>query len=290
VSGWRRLRPALRERARALSRISHRGENCGRGTALAVALLATALAASTGTAEAGARAAPEAATAGAVTQPPPVPPAAAPSRPADTARRQDASRQPPAPPSDRVVEVLRLDCANRLGRREVTLFGNGTIRLRDGPIGKEWMGLAELDPDELKGTLRRLGQEDLSDAADLPRGVAGDWVEKCDLVLDLPGQKRQKFFYGHYDTLPLALFHVQGIAEELAAKVMVLRDAERLPEHYEPRLDDVLKRADGARFRVVNFTSDRKGVELEGIDQPLYLIVRKEQMRMEFVALVSRAK
>jgi hypothetical protein len=195
-----------------------------------------------------------------------------------------------AVPSNRSIEVLRLDCASRLGRREVTLFGNGTIRLRDGPIGKEWMGLAELGPDELQGTLRRLGEEDLSDASHLPQGVVGEWVEKCDLALALPGGKRQKFFYGRYDTLPLSLFRVQRVAEELAAKVALLRDVEVLPEHYEPRLGDVLKRTDGMRYRVVNFTSDRKGIELDGLDQPLHLIVLKEQMRMEFVGIVSRER
>jgi hypothetical protein len=192
--------------------------------------------------------------------------------------------------SDRSIEVLRFDCASRLGRREVTLFGNGTIRLRDGPIGKEWMGLAELGPDELQGTLRRLGEEDLSDASHLPEGVVGDWVEKCDLVLALPGRKRQKFFYGRYDTLPLSLSRVQRVAEELAAKVAMLRDVEQLPERYEPRLGDVLKRTDGMRYRVANFTSDRKGIELDGLDQPLHLIVLKEQMRMEFVGIVSRER
>ncbi len=201
-----------------------------------------------------------------------------------------ATGQPAAPPSDRVTEVLRFDCANQLGRREVTLFGNGTIRLRDGPLGKEWMGLAELAPDELQGTLRRLAAEDLSDASHAPQGVVGDWIEKCDLVLELPGRKRQKFFFGHYDTLPLALHNVQLVAEELAARVAVLRDAVQLPERYEPRLGDVLKRTDGTRFRVVEFTSDRKGVELDGLDQPLHLLVLKEQMRMEFVALVSRER
>jgi hypothetical protein len=195
-----------------------------------------------------------------------------------------------AVPSNRSIEVLRLDCASRLGRREVTLFGNGTIRLRDGPIGKEWMGLAELGPDELQGTLRRLGEEDLSDASHLPQGVVGEWVEKCDLALALPGGKRQKFFYGRYDTLPLALYRVQRVAEELADKVALLRDVEVLPEHYEPRLGDVLKRTDGMRYRVVNFTSDRKGIELDGLDQPLHLIVLKEQMRMEFVGIVSRER
>jgi len=197
---------------------------------------------------------------------------------------------PGAAPSNRSIEVLRLDCASRLGRREVTLFGNGTIRLRDGPIGKEWMGLAELGQDELQGTLRRLGEEDLADASHLPEGVVGEWIEKCDLVLELPGHKRQKFFYGRYDTLPLSLSRVQRVAEELAAKVVLLRDVETLPERYEPRLGDVLKRTDGMRYRVVNFTSDRKGVELDGIDQHLHLIVLKEQMRMEFVGIVSRER
>jgi hypothetical protein len=195
-----------------------------------------------------------------------------------------------AAPSNRSLEVLRLDCASRLGRREVTLFGNGTIRLRDGPIGKEWMGLAELGPEELQGTLRRLGEEDLSDASHLPQGVVGEWIEKCDLALALPGGKRQKFFYGRYDTLPLGLYRVQRVAEELADKVALLRDVEVLPEHYEPRLGDVLKRTDGMRYRVANFTSDRKGVELDGLDQPLHLIVLKEQMRMEFVGIVSRER
>ena len=47
---------------------------------------------------------------------------------------------------------------------------------------------------------------------------------------------------------------------------------------------------DGNRFRVVNFTSDRKGIELDGLDQPLHLVVLKEQMRMEFVAILSRER
>jgi hypothetical protein len=80
------------------------------------------------------------------------------------------------------------------------------------------------------------------------------------------------------------------VAEELADKVALLRDVEALPEHYEPRLGDVLKRTDGMRYRVANFTSDRKGIELDGLDQPLHLIVLKEQMRMEFVGIVSRER
>ncbi len=203
-----------------------------------------------------------------------------------------APRQTAAPPlSDRSLELLRLDCATRLGRREVTLFGNGTIRLRDGPVGREWMGLAELGPDELQGTLRRLAAEDLSDAAEQPRGVTGEWVERCDLVLDLPGDRRRTARFGRYDALPLGLAHVRQIAEELGARVAVLRENnEALPERYEPRLGDVLKRFDGNLFRVMNFTSDHKGVELDGVEQPLHLIVPNDLVREQFTVLVSRER
>ncbi len=194
----------------------------------------------------------------------------------------------PVPPTGRSFEVLRLDCASTLGRREVTLFGNGTIRLRDGPLGKEWMGLAELGPDDLDDVLHRLGELELPDSMGLPQGVMGDWIEKCDLVVELPGKTRRKFFFGRHDTLPLGLSRVVHLAEELGAKVATTNTSEHLPEGYQPKMDDVLKRTDGHQFRVVNFTSDKKGVELDGIDQPLHLIVLKEQMRLEFVGLISR--
>src|SRR5262249_31989544 len=44
----------------------------------------------------------------------------------------------------RSVEIVRYDCVTDTTRHEITLFGNGTIRVRDGLIKHEWMGLAEL--------------------------------------------------------------------------------------------------------------------------------------------------
>jgi hypothetical protein len=152
------------------------------------------------------------------------------------------------------------------------------------------MGLAELGPDELQGVLRRLAAEDLSDAAHLPAGPGGEWVEKCGVTLELPRQKRQRFSYGRYDALPLGLSHVLAIANELGSKVPGLHSSEQLPERFEPRIGDVLKRTDGALYRIVNFTSDKKGVELDGLEQPIHLLVLKEQLRMEFVGLVSRER
>ena len=195
-----------------------------------------------------------------------------------------------APVDLRSLEVLRLDCASDLGRRETTLFGNGTVRLREGPAGKELMGLAELNPDELQGFLNRLKAEDLSEAKRLPKGIEGSWIERCMLALQLPDQPVQVFHFGRYDTLPLGLSRVVQVAQDLAAKVPNLHGTEQLPNDYEPRAWDVLKRKDGNRFRIVGFTWDGQGIEMLGLEQPITIYVRRDQLRNEFVAVLSRGR
>lgn len=190
----------------------------------------------------------------------------------------------------RSTELLKLDCGNQLGRREVTLFGNGTVRLREGPRDRGDLALAELGPDALGAYLRRLEGEDLSEVGTLERGIEGDWIERCDLALALPGRPFRSFRYGRYDTLPLALSRVLSVVEEIAAEVVEPGAAERLPEGYEPQPGDVLRRLDGQLFEVIAETSDHKGIELWGVDQPFTLYVLRAKLRDEFVALVSRRR
>ncbi len=190
---------------------------------------------------------------------------------------------------DRSTEILRYECRTDVARRETTLFANGTIRLRKGQIGNEKMGLAELAPDKLEGFVNRLAAEDLSEAKSPDKGPEGSWIERCELRLQLPGKDLQTYHFGQYDPLSLNLSHVVHIAQELEKKVTIVKEADDLPAGYEPRPGDVLKHAgDGNRFRVVSFTSDNKGVELEGIDQPIELYVPKDQIRKKFTALLSR--
>ncbi len=191
--------------------------------------------------------------------------------------------------SDRAVEVLRYGCANEIGNREVTLFLNGTVRLIDGPPGSELLGLAELSPEELESALYRLRSEDLADARRLmSSGVTGPYIEQCELVLQLPDRKKEELRFGRYDTLPLSLSRIQAVALDLSAKVDDLRGVEELPPGYEPRIGDILKRRDGQKYRIVRFTPMNKGVELQGLDQPLVIFVVREEMFREFVALLSR--
>lgn len=196
---------------------------------------------------------------------------------------------PCAAVDDRSFEIVRYDCVTDTTRHEITLFRNGTIRVRDGLIKHEWMGLAELGPDELQGFLNRLGEEDLSLAESPEKGVEGSWVERCVLRLQLPGKDLKTFRFGHYDPLGLNLSRVVRIADELGGKVQLVKDADTLPADYVPELGDVLKRVgDGQRFRIVAFTSDKKGIELQGVDVPLEVYIPKDQVRQQFTGLVSK--
>lgn len=189
----------------------------------------------------------------------------------------------PAPPP----EVLRLDCASTIGRREVTLFERGTVRLVEGAPGKELSALRELGPDELDAFVRRLALVDLSEVRRLSKGVEGEWVERCKLELALSGKPPRSFDFGRYDTLPLALAQLLRIAEDLT-KDLVVRVAAELPPGYRPQRGDLLRRADGFVYRVAGFTVDNKAVELIGLDQPLTLYVLREELRREFVEYLGR--
>lgn len=185
----------------------------------------------------------------------------------------------------RGVVLLDLDCRSQLGRWAVTLFANGTVRLRQD----EGILLSELTPEELAAYLRRLAAEDLSETDPDSTGVDGEWVERCALELALPEQRPRNFTFERYASLSLALSRVVAIARELGERTEREDLATRhLPTDYRARQGDVLERRDGVLYEVVGFTADSKGVELEGVEQPFTLYVRVEDMRREFVAVVSR--
>jgi hypothetical protein len=197
--------------------------------------------------------------------------------------------QPPeveTAPGDRSHELLDYECRSELGRRRVTLFANGTVRVWDGLLEKQRMTLGELGPDELAAFVRRLRDEDFSEVAPVA-GTEGEWVERCTLELALAGQPARRYAFGRYDALPFALASTVRMADEVALVALPL---DRLPPEYEPRPGDLLRRVDGVVFEVVRRTSDGSGLELRGKEQPLVLYVRPEDLRAEFDALISRRR
>lgn len=188
----------------------------------------------------------------------------------------------------RSAVVLRYDCASEVGRREVTLFANGTVRLWDGPPGDQRMSLAELEPDELDGFLVRLDREDLAEEPDAYHGIEGDWIERCELDLPLrEGRGRSHFEINRYTQLSLGLSRIVRIAETVGEMADAVRGA-GLEAGYAPRPGDVLERPDGVRFRVVDYTSDGRGVELEGVEVPLTLYLPPDELAEVFARVVER--
>jgi len=187
--------------------------------------------------------------------------------------------------------LLEFDCHSEIGSREVTLFANGTLRLRERPAeGEATMRLADLDLGELEGFRERLLAEDLSEAESPPSGASGEWVEQCRLTLDPepPHSSPLTYRFGRYDSLGLQLSRVVAIAEELAVVGRARHVQRAFPPGYRPRPGDVLLRFDGERFEVVRETAEGAGVEVRGFDSPLVLYLRVEDLSAEFVGLEGR--
>jgi hypothetical protein len=195
--------------------------------------------------------------------------------------------------SERSLERMRWDCRTDIHRRDVTLFANGTLRLRQGQPGAEEMWLVELTPSERDSYLARLAGDSREDA-ELDSGtVGGEGVERCRMVIHLPGALPEEFALGRFDTLSPALRRALTIAEELVARVDTSVPAEgatRLPSGYRPEVGDELRRIDGTWFRVDGYTADGVGVELSSVEQPIVLYVGTGDLPREFVELRRRER
>lgn len=195
--------------------------------------------------------------------------------------------------SERSIVRFRLDCGSDLGRKEITLFGNGTVRLREQrPDEEEKLYLGELEPAVLEGYLARIEDEDLSETDRRPLVVDGPWVERCTLDLLPRGLERedtQRFQVSRYQSLSLALSRVLAVGDELSEHVLSVAGP-GLPLDYVPARGDRLVRPDGVVFEVVRRTGDGTGLEMRGVDVPLTVYVPIGQLREVYARLVERGE
>ena len=187
----------------------------------------------------------------------------------------------------RTHEVVRFDCTTGLARSEVTLFGNGTLRLREGDVGEEEMALAELAPEVLDGYLRRLQMESMGGGLAPPKRIDGLWTEQCVLILEVPDGPSGRAEFGAFDSLDLPLSRVVAIARELVTLARSRTVVAGIDPGYVPQRGDILIAHDGTRYRVNVRTMDGTGVELVGIDQPLSIYVLIETLHEQFLAIES---
>ncbi len=190
---------------------------------------------------------------------------------------------------NRSTELLHYTCASELSRRDITVFANGTVRLRQGPLDARELYLDELLPEELAaaiGQLRAIQKSAEAPAVQLPAGApSGEWVEACELRLALPGAPPATWATSAYDIPPLVITRLIHLAEDLAEFTRPPELAERLPADYRPRHGDVLVGAEGGRYRVMGLTSDELGVELIELGTPVMIVVPVAELADLFSAL-----
>jgi hypothetical protein len=189
-----------------------------------------------------------------------------------------------AEPSPKTTELVDHRCVGDLSEDELTLFANGTVRLRERVAERESMLLAELERREIDGFVARLLDIDLSEATSLRSGITGEWISQCGLALALPDRPRVFFRYGRFDVLPLSLESVRAVLGEVEALARTRARHGALPDGYQPHPGDFVRRTDGEVFEVIGMTSDGHGVELIGINQPITIYVALADFRAVFVA------
>jgi hypothetical protein len=187
--------------------------------------------------------------------------------------------------------VLEMRCRSDLGRSTITLFARGGVRLAEQTRGQgeERVRVRELSESELAAYLERVRQVDLREVPEakaVGRGTDGEWLDQCSLVLQLPGETPKEYLWRRVETVPLGLSNLIRIVEEMPIGGLEITGT-RLPSGYEPRSGDVLRRRDGVDFRVGQPTSDGRGIELQGVEQPFTIFVPLDSLDEEFIELVS---
>lgn len=188
-------------------------------------------------------------------------------------------------------EQVRIDCASGELRREVTLFANGTVRLRDSGGDEPGLKLAELQPAELEAFQNRMTEIDMSEVESRVRGPNSESLEQCLVRLELKSGELAEYRFVRMAALPLALSRLLGVIDDLVELAEErVRQTSGLPMDYRPRAGDVLVKRDGSRHRVVRITADGGGVEIVGLESPLVVYLSIEAMRGEFAELESRRR
>ncbi len=192
---------------------------------------------------------------------------------------------------ERSIERLRIDCRSELSRRDITLFANGTIRLRQGPWERQEMFLEELGPEEMTTYLKQLVRIRRSEEFPEPQldgrfTLEGQWLKACRLTVETPGDAPMTYVFGPLELQPLPIGQLIQLADELAGFTRAMEAPERLPVGYEPEIDDVLRGRDGVLYRVVSPTDDGEGVELESLMEPFIVYHRIEDLPELFATKV----
>lgn len=191
-----------------------------------------------------------------------------------------AGTPPTDPPPTFCAEWIR---QSSQGYERLTLFADRTLVWKTSRGGNDEVKRQKLDAAEVTfycDYFRRREVWDLKE--DLRAGLTGEFAGQSVLTIARPGGSRKKIRFDDLSPLPPEAAAVRSALEGLRLSLLApLAPASRFtPEHLAP--GTMLKRFDGAVFRVKQLLSEKGVVELEGVNEPYSEFKKIEELRFQF--------
>jgi hypothetical protein len=201
----------------------------------------------------------------------------------------ERSVTPAAPASSAAAQrPARTFCAewvrqSREGYERLTLFADRTLVWKRSRGGKDDLLRREIASEELDFYCDFFGRPEVWAAEnDARTGLSGDFTVQSSITLVRPDGARKVFRFDDLSPLPGEAAAVRAALEGLRASMTSpLAPASRFAPDALAE-GQVLKRFDGAFFRIVKIEREKGVVELEGVREPYRQFRKIDELRFQF--------
>jgi hypothetical protein len=172
---------------------------------------------------------------------------------------------------------------SREGYERFTLFADRTLVWKTARDGAERVRRKKLEPDEIAFYCDFFARQEFWDLPDdLRTGLTGEFAAQSSVTLARPDGTRKRLRFDELSALPDEAGKLRSALEGLRLLFSSpLAPASRFtPETLPP--GTLLKRFDGAVFRVRQLIREKRIVELEGVREPYSEFRKIDELRFQF--------
>ena len=190
---------------------------------------------------------------------------------------------PPAPKESPPLFCAEWIRQSRDGYERFTLFSDRTLIWKATRDGVERIRRKKLEPDERAFYCDFFSRQEFWDLPeDLRTGLTGEFATQSSVTLLRPDGSRKRLRFDELSALPDEAGKLRSALEGLRLLFSSpLAPASRFtPETLPP--GTLLKRFDGAVFRVRQLIAEKRLVELEGVREPYSEFKKIDELRFQF--------
>ena len=190
---------------------------------------------------------------------------------------------PPAPKEPAPLYCAEWVRQSREGYERFTLFADRTLVWKTVRDGTERVRRKKLEPDEIAFYCDFFARQEFWDLPDdLRTGLTGEFAAQSSVTLARPDGTRKRLRFDELSALPDEAGKLRSALEGLKLLFSSpLAPASRFtPETLPP--GTLLKRFDGAVFRVRQLIREKRIVELEGVREPYSEFRKIDELRFQF--------